>query len=64
MFILETNIGNYGTYKDLWLDMKHRDISEVQYTCKYMLSIISKGILSFDEVTKLYMAEKNKEEIL
>ena len=58
MFLLETDIGNYGTYRDLFLDMKHRGVEKVKFTCKYVLSVVCSGWLTFEEVTKLYEAEK------
>lgn len=44
----------YGSYKDLYLDMKHFNIEKVTIETKYCFKLIySKRLYSFDEISNM-----------
>lgn len=54
MLLIETNIGNYGRYKDLYLDMLNRGIRKVTYKMYYVFDLVSQGTMSIDDVRDVY----------
>lgn len=57
MFNIKTQIGNFGTFKDLYLEMKYTNTNTVDAECTYCFEPVGKVKISKDELERL--AEKN-----
>lgn len=57
MLLIETNIGTYGTYRDLYLDMVNRGIQEITYRLYYVFDLITRGRMNIEDVKGLYEKE-------
>lgn len=58
MFNIKTQIGNFGTFKDLYLEMKYTNTNEVDAECTYCFEPVSGKLkISKEELEKL--AKKN-----
>ncbi len=58
MFNIKTQIGNFGSFKDLYLEMKYTNTNEVDAECTYCFEpVCGKLKISKEELEKL--AKKN-----
>ena len=57
MFNIETEIGNFGSFKDLYLEMKYTGTQKVHCNCSHCFAPVGEFDLTIEELERY--AEKN-----
>lgn len=58
MLLIQTDIGNFSDFKSLYFEMKNSSVDDVKVVTKYIGTVVFDGLLTFDEVEKLYLEGK------